>query len=408
MSNLTDVIDQAVADINDLMVWIAPEEPPGERRYPWSAAQEAELRRYYGRVSRPELARRITKILRRETGDPQAERSVVAMTIRANHLGLQAYSGEADELHLRAAADFAEVGYYYLHEQAKAGKLPTIKRGKQRYVTRRDLANWLVAYRERQLAQGEVLNRLDGEDAVTKQEAMALTGLSETHIGRYLTSGVITAWKVPDLSHGRRGEWRVQRKSALAYVESKAEGNLQAILDENPAYVEIRDKITAEVRSIRQAGRVGRPDPLSEPKSSFFPGCFTVAQVASHAGLSAQSVYKAIEQGDLVAETAVVKGKRRYAVVLDEARRYARWVAEREHPVSRYHNKQQAQIAEAGLFSVKILAERWQVSEDMVLSYVHQGGLPYRRWGRYFVFEREDVEAFEGGHLSVARSRDKG
>ncbi len=75
--------------------------------------------------------------------------------------------------------------------------------------------------------RGEILNALDEVTTVSKREAMALTGLSETHLTRYLQAGVITAWKLPSLTGPHsRGEWLVLRQSAEAVFLSKSMGGI--------------------------------------------------------------------------------------------------------------------------------------------------------------------------------------
>jgi predicted DNA-binding transcriptional regulator AlpA len=240
-----------------------------------------------------------------------------------------------------------------------------------------------------------MLNALEGEELVSKREAMKLASISETHITRYLSTGVITAWKLPDLTpEPGRGEWLVDRDSVEVYTRARREGWLQELLDGNPDYVTLRRQVTAEIRELRRAGRVDQRDPLTEGKSAYHPGCFTVPQVASHVGLSTTSVYAAIKAGQLTARVARIKSKPRYAIEPAEARRYAAWVRERPQAARRWHSRRRQAIAEAGLLAVRDLAERWGVTEEAVYRY-RQDGLVSRRWGRYLVFEPADVERFE-------------
>ncbi|MFQ5578791.1 MAG: hypothetical protein ACE5G8_17575, partial [Anaerolineae bacterium] len=158
-----------------------------------------------------------------------------AVVNRARQLGLKVYSGEAGEIYLRLAARLSGVPYYTLHQAATAKELPTVRRGKRRYVSRRALAAWLLRYRARQEAQGEALESLEGTKIITKQEAMKWTGLSETHIARYLQSGVIEAWKIPEGRQGR-GFWLVNEASVQAFIAARNEGRLKELLDSNPRY----------------------------------------------------------------------------------------------------------------------------------------------------------------------------
>jgi hypothetical protein len=391
-------VNQAVATLDEFIIFFDDHKPVG-RHYPWSSEEDAELRRVWGRMAKAQAAARVSAVTRQATGDPKAGRSANAIASRAQQLGLGAYNGEPDEMCLIAAARWCNLPYSLLFDNARTGKLAATKRGKQRYVRLTDLAAWYGDYKDRLEGLLVVMGQFDYWETISKREAMALTGLAETHIARYLSAGVITAWKLPDLSQGERGDWRVSRSSAEAFVRARAEGQLKAMLDANPAYVAIRNKMTAEVRGLRHAGRLMQRDPLTTPKSLYHEGCFTIAQVASHTGLSAQVVYKAIEHGQVKAEAVIDGGRPRYALKPQEARRYATWVKTREQAAKRWHDRRHQAIAEAGLLTVRDLAARWGVSEMNVHSWTHQGlkgaKLRYRAWGRYKVFERTDVEEFE-------------
>lgn len=388
------IVDQALADFDKVLDWLEIE--PEQRRYPWSAEEDQELKRWYGRVSRGELAAKVTTVLRRVTGDPEAERTQNAVATRAQQMGLVAYGGSQHEVYLREAARQTGVDYKFIFDVVRSDELPTTKRGKQRYVSYHDLALWFVDFRERQLMQAEALDAIEGEETISKQEAMKLTGLSETHITRYLQTGIITAWQIPNLGgKTRNGEWRVQRVSAEAFVTARSEGRLQEVLNSNETYVALRNEITAEIRSLRHKGRLAKRDPLTTPESRYHPGCFTIKQVASHVGLSPQVLYEAIKAGNLTAVSVVRGGRPRYAIEPEEARRYAKWVKARDKAAVRWHDKRRRAIAAAGLLTVKDLTKRWGVSEATAIARLKQAGVPTRTWGRYLVVEQADIEAYE-------------
>ena len=173
--------------------------------------------------------------------------------------------------------------------------------------------------------QAQALAAIADRETLSKKETMALTGVCETHLSRYLQTGVILAWKVPQGPQGR-GFWRVDRASAERFVQLKKAGQLQALLDATPAYVALRQKNHAEIVALREAGRLACPEPLLEPKSKYHPGCFTVAQVAKHTGLKTKTVYDAIKDGSLKAVRIMKGGRFRYAVRPDEARCFAKKV----------------------------------------------------------------------------------
>lgn len=398
---MTAVVDEAIQSVDQVVAWLAADTGgPGGRRYPWSRAEETELRRWYGRLSRPDLAARITAILQQRTGDPNAERTVAAVACRAQQIGLKPYNGEPDELYLKAAADFVGLDYTLLHKAARSGELPTRRRGKKRYVKKQALSCWFVAYRDRLQTRGDLLDALDGLELVDKAAAMRLAGLAETHLTRYLKTGVIRAWKVPDLSRGDRGEWLVLKPSVEDYVRARNEGRLQEYLNQHRPYVRLRKTLARQIQKLRQAGRLNRAEDLTEPRSKSHPGCFTVAQVAAHLGLSAQRVYQDIKSGHLDAVQVKIKvgGRPSYAVPPGPARAYVARARERAKKRDDYEYKRDL-IKQAGLLTIRDLSKRWGITENRVYDYVRHGhkgiSLPSRKWGLYRVFEPADVEAFE-------------
>lgn len=391
-----DLVERAVADLDEVLLWL---EAPQRRHLRWSQAEEQLLKELYGRIPRPELARRVSEVLRRETGLPTAERTIDGCVQRAFELGLK-YSGEPDEYYLLEAARACGLSYEIVHKAAQDGKLPTRRTGKMRYVKQVDLACWFVALRERLHTRGKMLDALDGVPLVSKQKAMALIGLGESHTTRYLTTGVITAWQLPNqVGDTRPGEWLVELPSLERFIAIRAQGRLKELLDSNPAYVALRAKLNRDLQQLRRAGRLDQRDPLTTPASRYHPGCFTVAQLASHTGLSVQSLHQAIRDGKLTAVAVPAGGRKRYAIEPAEARRWVRHLATRGNPVAGWHNRRRRDIAAAGLLTSLDLAERWQVGEATVTRYAQRGRrghpLPHRRWGRYLVFEPADVEQFE-------------
>lgn len=252
-------IDDAIRQLDTSLAWL--EVPPRPRRYRWTAQEDALLRRICTRRPRAEVAVRLTELLRQRTGDPAASRSIASCYTRFQQLGLVAYEGEPDELRMVDAARQTGLNRCFLDQAAESGELPTRRAGKVRLVNVRDLANWFVALRERQLAQGEMLDALEGQDLVDKKEAMALAGLSETHITRYLHCGVIAGHLLPDLRPGRFGVWLVYRDSIRAFVEARAAGRLNAYLAQFPAYRQRKQQLTAELRTLRRQGRITRATP---------------------------------------------------------------------------------------------------------------------------------------------------
>jgi hypothetical protein len=296
------------------------------KRLPWSPAQDNIIRQWFGRVSRAELTRRVNEVLQRELMDDTIKRSPVAVALRAGAIGVPAYTGDEAEVCIAQAARELKISHSLLHQALQRGELAAQRTGKQRYINRRDLSIWFVAFRERQLAQAEILNALDGNELCSKQEAMKLTGLRETQMTRYLATGVITAWKIPDLTlKGERGEWQVERQSAEQMRTARKKGRRAVRELWTEAYHQLQQQSNAEVERLRQNNPTfGQPDPLITPKSKYLPGCYTVAQVASHTQQLTKTVYAAIKTGQVEALTTKGGGRQRYAITPTEARRYAR------------------------------------------------------------------------------------
>lgn len=393
------LVDEAIQQLDTALVWL--ETPRGSRRYQWHRQEEAALRQWWGRIPKAELAGRVSQVLQQVSGDSQAKRSADSCANRAFELRLPAYNGDPGEMALARAARGASVPYHIVIQAVEDGLLAAVRKGKQVYVSELDFALWLVEYRERLLMQGEMLNALDGTVMLSKREAMKLTGLCETHLTRYLQTGVIEAWVLPGIKTGRPGEWLVSREAAEAFVADRAAGRLRSLLDQNPVYVAMRNKLSADISALRREGRLEKRDPLVEPKSSYHPGCFTVKQVASHVGLSAQVIHEAIASGRVRAEVCVAGGRPRYAIAPEEARRYAGVVLEQTDNAGRRDTWYLRQIADAGLLTVRDLVRRWKKSEATVRLWTKD--LPSRKWGRYRVFEPGVITLFEATNFLTLR-----
>lgn len=384
-------VDQAILQINTALVFI---EAPTRRRFiPWHADEDAVLRQWWSRIPRPELSERVSEITRRISGNPDAQRTPDACANRAYELALPVYNGDPGEMSLTVATQLAEVPYHIATRALYDGEFVAIRKGKQTYVSEREWAIWVLRYYERLEMQAEILNALDDETLLTKQEAMKRAGLCETHITRYLQTGIITAWALPGIKKGRPGEWLVSKRSVDEFIKIRTEGGLKAILNGNTAYVKVRHEMSGEIRTLRRNGRLKERDPLTDPRSLYHPGCFNINQVASHVGVSCQVIYEAIEQGHIKAETLIAGGRPRYAIAPDEARRYARVVLAQPEAAKRRDTVYLSRISEAGLLTVRDLARRWKRGEATVLRWTEH--LPQQKWGRYVVFTPEVIEAFE-------------
>ena len=367
-------------------------------RLPWSREQEKVIEQYYGRVSDKELTRLVNEVLHRELGTSLYNRSYTSIDVRARNLGLSVLQVMAadGEMTIIEASRFLGVPYEYVINACNRGEIPTKQRGKYRCVKLVDISNWYVKFREILLVRSEILNALDGIQVISKREAMKITGLCETHITRYLQTGVIEAWKLSSLTGpDSRGEWLVSCKSAEAVRDARRQGKLSELLEQHPAYLKIQAKNNAVVAELRRKKPfLGEPDPLTTPKSHFHPGCFTVQQVASHLRLSTRFVYDWIERGELKAEVVVVH-RPRYGIRPEEAGRFVEWFRA-QGPVSKSGGRPRYQeIAQAGLLSYPDLADRWGVSIAEAHEIVHSNKIPRQQWGRHAAFKRSVIEEFE-------------
>ena len=145
----TALVDEAIGEFEELLDWLDLDKKERRRRYRWSPAEDRELKEWYGKLPRPELAARINAILQRQTGDPEAERSIEALNIHAQNMGLEAYSGNDREISVSDAARWVEVSYHSLIYEVSSGRIPSTRKGKLRYVTVRNLAIWYAGYRDR-------------------------------------------------------------------------------------------------------------------------------------------------------------------------------------------------------------------------------------------------------------------
>ena len=296
------ILDEALDRLDHWRVWLDFKTGSG-KRYRWSPEEDAVLRQWFGRESRAVCAGRVTAVLRERTGDETAGRTRDAVAIRARQIGVPVYQGEVDEMSLRQASRWGEVSYNLLHQAARVGELPSVRRGKGRYVREMDLSHWLVAHREKLLARAAVLESLEEGAVISKQEGMLLANLSETHFTRYLITGVIRGWKIPDLTSGARGEWVVERESVLAYIQARDGGRLATLLNKNSFYVALRRQSTMEIRTLRQAGRVSttrRPAKLGfdrQRRKIAKAGLLTVRDLAGRWGIREETVTGYVRDG---------------------------------------------------------------------------------------------------------------
>jgi hypothetical protein len=366
---------------------------------PWEEAEMDVVRAWYGRVPKAELAKKVSAV----RGVRRTPEAVYQAAVR---LGLDPRIRD-DETCLTTAAESAGISYHIAYRAARAGNFDSRKIDKFRVVKKNDPGwdRWREQFLARREAEQAALAAIT-ETHISKQEAMKALNLRETHLTRYLTTGVLKAWKIPQGENGR-GYWRISQESVDRVLAMRREGRLVELLNATPGYRQTRSEMNEQINALRHNQRVGQGDPLTTPMSAYLPGCFTIIQVARHVGLSAQAVYAAIESGTLKAVSVIAGGRRRYAIEPEEARRYAQYVIEREDPAVHWHKCRRDDIIAAGLLTAADLAGRWGCPLSRIYFYSRRGCdgdiLTFRTWGRYRVYERADIEAFETRHGLTGR-----
>ena len=374
---MTTDLDEVLQFIDDLTF---VETKP--KRYRWSRQEDAYLKQHYGRMTNAVLAEKMTDLLRSRTGDPNATRSLNAVSIRALALGVS--SNVTSLICVSDAVRQLDIPFDTLNRAITRGDLVTVKIAKNRYIHPNDLAIWALSYRSMREAQSEMLQATEG-CAISKVEAMQLTGLGESQITRYLKSGVIQAWLMPE---GSRGVWLVDRRSAQALADARQGGYLKEYLGAKGHVPSSKTGYPTQERSLK----------MDTPASKYHPGCFTVAQVGGELGATTYAVYKDIRTGNLKVKARKGGGRLRYAVAPPEARRYVNRVLAEGGGVlpHRYRlTRRIEQAHQAGLLTVYDLTARWNMTGDQVEEQVRQDRLKASFWGNMFVFKIEDVEQFE-------------
>ncbi len=363
----------------------------------WSTEEDKLLSELYGNHGRQEIADRLTKFLREKTGRPKLCRTEVAVSVRANRLGLSAWESTQDELRLADAAREYGINYVSLHRSIKDDKkYPTYRRGRHRVIARTVMEQWLHDFAEEVNERDILTKQAQAAGAVvSKAECQQLTRVSESHVTRLLKYGVIKGWKLPS---GQVGRWLVNKKSIFSYIQAREEGRLREYLTDFPAYQAAQAEANKVVYQLRKKPDFGKPDPLTKGESKHFPGSFTLAQVASHTGLAVHAVMNDVLRGHLTFQRVRRGGRYRYALPPDVAQKYAEKVKDGRDNY-RKKPRQLTNMNDAGFLSTKNLMDRWGVSQITLHRWRKDGckgvRLPFRMWGKFCAFHPENVDAFE-------------
>jgi hypothetical protein len=247
----------------------------------------------------------------------------------------------------------------------------------------------LTCQRERVLARIK-------EPVLTKQQAMALLGLSETHITRYLQAKILKAWKVPckyQPSARQRWEWLVSRASAEKVKADREAGRLRL---RKQAYRQLQQQANAEIARLRRERRLGLRDDLKHPRSAVVQGCFTVRQVASHVQLSEAQVYEHLRLGRLDGRCVNV-GARRFWVIAPEALQpYLDWCQRSNRatgPLKAWHT-QVEKVHASGRMTLAEAAQTCKVKVETLAAAVQRGQLRCKKIGNLRAVTHDDLAAY--------------
>ena len=241
------------------------------------------------------------------------------------------------------------------------------------------------------------------EETITKQEAMKLIGLSETHITRYMQGKILKAWKIPTMLTEVtkwRWEWLVSKADAERVRDLRAAGRLHVRMRKK-SYRDIVAPDNERVKEIRRAQRAGdhQAKPFGPRVRAVVPGWFTVAQVAQQVGISAQQVYSHIENGRLQA-TSVRVGRRSFRAISPESlEAYKAWHARPVRATGPMggRKKTHERIHRAGFITAKEAAAKFGVVYGTLIAAVNAGRLEHRRIQGMLAFKPEDVERYLAG-----------
>jgi hypothetical protein len=237
-------------------------------------------------------------------------------------------------------------------------------------------------------------------ETLTKQEAMKLIGLSETHMTRYLQGKIIKAWKIPTAwtdTKTWRWEWLVSKADAERVRDLRAAGRLHLRMRKK-AYRDIVQPNNERIKQLRREHREGTriARPFGPRTNAVVPGCYTIAQVSQIVGISAQQVYQHAENGRLEAMSVRV-GRRNFRAISPEAlEAYKAWCARPVKATGPMSGRKSVheKIHQAGLITAKEAAERYGVIYGTLIAAVNGGRVEHRRINGMLAFKAEDVEAY--------------
>ena len=363
----------------DRIVWLAARQAPKAISH-WTPDDKAQLHALVGKALPSEIARRLGR----------AEKQVKA---KLNQLG---YSIPGDALapigiSSKGLARRISAGYFTVLDAILSRRLKARKNGKDYFVYWKDARAFERQYRRFQQKRAGALARI-GERTISAGQFARLVGLSDTQSRRYLQGRIVRAWRVPlDPAHV---EWRVSLADAKRVKKMREAGRFKLLLGKK-AFRSIAERESAKVNRLRLARRAGPRDDLSRTLSPI-AGCYTVAQVASHVGLSETQVYNHVALGRLAVKRERVLGQARVGVEPEALPAYLEWCRRETKPTGPIHPRrsQIERIRKAGLLPLAEAARRYGIKANMLRSAVHRSGLPHRKIDGMIALKTGDVRRY--------------
>ena len=351
---------------------------PGYRA--WTGAEDAQLRALVGHATFPEICARLGR-----------NRNSVCSRLRSLGYSIREdvtrpLGGPATEL-----ARQLDIPYAVVWHDVRRGVIPATRAGgKDFFIRRTDARRYarrmcrLQARRERALAR-------IAEPTITKQAFMRRLGLCETQAGRYLTGGIVKAWKIPCrwTEIGRvRWEWLVSRRDAERVKRLRARGRLGLRKKSYRALVAVE---SARIKRLRRAGRLGRSGRHYRARRPLKPGGYSVKETAALAGVSPALVAVHMREGRLRAAPIRVGGRVFRSITRADARAYAAWIKNRTR-----HLRWRAieRVHRSGRITLREAAARCGVATGTLAAAIRRGALPARKVAGLRAVQAAEVRRF--------------
>lgn len=374
----------------DRATWLAKRQgrkrhsQPGHRKRWWTRPEVARLESLVGKLTPIEMA----AALGRTAAQVRQKLMLLGYSIPADLIEPLGLSGAGLSRRLN-------VGIEIVWTAIQRGQIKAVKKDKKDYLIRwpevRRYERWLaavVARRERALARIKV-------PTITKQAFMRLLGLSETHAARYLLGRVVKAWKIPchwvNAAH-HRWEWAVSQPDALRVKRLREAGKLRL---RQKSYRKIVRAESLAINELKRQRRLGKRDDLKHTLSPVIPGCYTVAQVASRAGLSTEAVYNHIRTGRLAARRVQVGTRNYMAIPPEGVPAYLAWTRRKVlNPWAERRHTEADRVRAKGLLTIQDAARQFGLHPGTIAAACTSGRLKCRKVGRLRALKECDVRRF--------------